>query len=270
MRLVAILALIGAMATPASAQDVISPAEFRDDVIGLLKAARADICVVVVDDWTLHFGTNEAECGNTLNIDNMYREYLGTPSQRAELQSKLAATGLGMLAERDLSDFESRLVVVLRPAEYAVLGDGEPAVHRPFAGDLIALLMLDSATTLSTLDAGTLSDHDLSEDQAFAQARRNLPDRMGDVVVEVIEGITVIGAESGLATGLMWLPDSCDAVSEGRRAHILDRNTYFQVDGRDAVAAGRFAEISAGLIANDAALSRTVLVCESGAWVTSD
>lgn len=267
---IVVAAAIGA-AAPAHAQSIVSAAEFRDEVIALLRAQRPDLCIRIQDEWTLHFGPDESTCANSLAIENMYREYLSAPSRKADFQARLARTGVAMLAgPPDTSNLRSRVVVVLRPLEYANLFEDSTVVHRPFAGDMIAVLMLDSPETLIAMSPEALSEHGLSEQVAFDLAATNLKDRMGDVQVATEMGIEIIEAETGLATGILWLPESCGPQSEGDQALIFDRNGYLRAAGADGDAVRNFRMVAEGMIADNASLSRSIITCRVGSWVAAD
>lgn len=255
---------------PAAAQEVaIAPAQFRDDVAALLRAERPDLCIRVVDEWTLHFGESEEACEHFLAIDNMYREYLSDPGRLEDLQSRLARSGIAIMSGRDMSNFANRLVVVLRPAGYAAFDDRFEVVSRSFAGDLIAVMMLDSELTLSAVNPENLVEHDMSADEGFALAEINLRERMGDVVIESVDGMEVVGAESGLATGLLWLSESCTPQSEGSRALVFDRNTYVMV-GQDDEANTAFDRVAGAIISGGGSLSGTILSCNQGTWMGAE
>ncbi len=268
---IALALALGTAAAPSHAQDVVAPAQFRDEVIDLLRSERADLCVRIADDWTVYFGPDAAACEHVLATENMYREYARDPSRKADLQGRLARMGLAMMAgPPDTSNFRNRLVVVLRPEGYASILENSTAVHRPFAGDMIAVLMLDSPETLAAMGPEALSDHNLSEAEAFELAEANLKDRIGEVRTTTELGIEIVEAESGLATGLLWLPDSCRSESEGDQALVFDRNGYLRVGTDDRAAIQSFRMVAEGSIADNATLSRSVIVCRAGSWVAAD
>ena len=105
-----------------------------------------------------------------------------------------------MTAGVDQSDFDQRLVIQMRGADFVATATkpGEPPIAaRAFTEDLQAVLMLDSAETLSTVSVETLKAQGLSEDEAFQIAIGNTRDRMGAVSSQSYDNMTVLSSENG-------------------------------------------------------------------------
>lgn len=270
MRVSAIAALCFAMLAlaPAWAQKILGPTEFRDRIAQAVSGLSPSVCVRAVDDYTLRFGPSEAECEGFINIDNGYRDYLAAPANLDAIVQRylpIAAQIVnGPVAE---TNERERLVVVLRPRSYEQSVPAGALVARPFLGDLMAVLMLDSPTHLTSITHERLAELSLSDDQAFELAAKNLRTRLGLVDRTQERGIEVIGAVSALISGTLWLGDGCTSNQEERLALLAGREYYFATDGRDADQRNFFLGFARHLIGQGDSISNTVLVCRSGHWI---
>jgi hypothetical protein len=257
-------------AAPARAQRVLGPAEFRDQIGAALHTLGPDLCVRAVDNYTLHFGPSQSECDSFLYIDNGYNEYLSNPGTLAVIVQRYLPIASQLLSgdiAREGGE-RNRIVVVLRNSDYARLC-GVPAdtfVSRPFAGDLIAILMLDSPTHLMNRSPENLAELALSVDEAFTLAAGNLRTRLGPVELAQEQGVDVVGAQSALISGTLWLSESCGPQSEGKLALLAARDYYFSSNGNDTAHRNFFLGFSRRLIATGESLSSTVLICRAGHW----
>ena len=272
-------AIVALGALPAGlAQSLLSPSEFRDEVMAAMTSAGGFECIEAVNEWSVRFGKTPDACEAQLFIDNTYSLYKDSPADREFLIERLAGFAVSNIVrgeEIGTTDRE-RLVVLLRPENYlrgtgTLFEDAPKLVSRPFAGDLFALLMLDSPTALRAVRVEDLSDLGLSQDEAFGLATTNLRNLMGPVerVIDEETGIEIVGAPSALGSGVLWLPEACTAETEPYVVHLWDRDSYIAAKFSDSQALEAFSIMTANMIAAQDTLHNTILYCIDGEWVAA-
>lgn len=257
---------------------LLSPGEFRDRVIAALKQADATIGVEVIDDLALNIKRGEATSGARLTTG--YDEYSQNPATLDSIVAKWVSVFLTSVSNTPVvepADVGEALVVVLRPKAYLAIqasnGQSLSQVWRPFGGDLVQLMMLNSNTMLMVATPDLLKQAGVSEQEAWKLAERNLhglvgPLDMGDLPDN---GPFIVSAQSGLATGTLAAPGMCDATgsryNEGRIMLVVDRNSYIEaLPGADSSVERFWAFAKPHLGAGDF-LSDTPLTCRGGKWV---
>lgn len=260
---------------PAQAETLISRTQLRDAVAQAMQDARPGMCTQAVGENEIRYGVSQEECGMRLFVDNLYFSYRNTPAERAAQVADFVAFAVASLDtphDMPVADLRERLVVVLRPLNYAdglVGADDLPAafVMRPFAGDIGALLMVDYPDHLATAKPEDLEREGLDTDAAFALAADNLRTRMGPVDRETVDGLQIVSAGSALASGLLFLPESCGAGNEGELAYLFDREAYLLAQPGDSRALTALGQVRAGMLADGSALSGVILTCADGEWI---
>lgn len=262
-----ILAALALLLAPAAHAQTLT--QFRDEVAAAIRAERPGGCLLIDGPSTMRLGPSAADCASTLDVGNTYTEVITGRARKDEMIARLARLAITSPATTPVTGDRARLVVVLRPQAYI---DSVPAaaqadiVRRPFAGDLFAVLMLDSADALQTASRASVASMGLDEAGAFALAAENLRARMGPLAREkLLRSIESVDAASALATGGLWLPEACKADTGVRLALVTMRNGYIALDNPDAGARAEFVEVARALIERGA-LSRTPIVCTGGVW----
>jgi|GEM_PF-4019132 len=179
-------------------------------------------------------------------------------------------SALPLNGDIDTSDAANRLVIVLRPIDYLQSipeSHREQMVHRPFQGDLLAMMMLDSPTTLASASLDMLEEEGIDVDDAFILAEANTRRLMGDVYGENYDGIEVLESSNGLITGLPWLPETCRAGGPDIAMMVMDRDFVMKVDfDPNSEPFNRFMDAAAGMIMDGETFSTGVLLCTDGNW----
>lgn len=199
-----------------------------------------------------------------------YIEYLRTPDHLDYVIDRMIATL--KQDEAELAPRPERLVVILRTKDTQVeLGPSKPVgvISRPFAGDLVQILAIDSPAAIQYAGKETLQALGMSEDQAWDRGLANLPERMGRLEVEPMEQIrqlTATSSESGLATSALLLPAACALGTNGKLVLILARHFFVQPRTEDERTIAGFWRLARFELTNPEAYSRTVIACRDGRW----
>ena len=269
--LVPAIAAFAVLAVPAQAGEQLSKAEFRDTLMDVMQANSADyLCLRTLEDGGFRTGLSAQSCDYFNYVDLVYDAYQANPDQLQSILDEEAARLLSiMTAGVDQSDFDQRLVIQMRGADFVATATkpGEPPIAaRAFTEDLQAVLMLDSAETLSTVSVETLKAQGLSEDEAFQIAIGNTRDRMGAVSSQSYDNMTVLSSENGLISGELSLPETCSASSEDAYYFIYDYNGVLKADSDNLVGVSKLLSIARGMSKDDASVTSSVVRCQSGEW----
>ncbi|MAP96191.1 MAG: hypothetical protein CMK07_14690 [Ponticaulis sp.] len=248
-----------------------STTAFRNAVISSMQDQSAsELCVARLTDESFRVGPSMDDCEYHAFVDGAYAEYTDEPERADEIIASLASNYVSVISEGiDESNFEARLVVQLRAESYAHdvdASDDASLVARPFAGDLIAVLMLDSAQTLAAVSASQLADHGITEDQAFEMAKANTRSRMGDVLVDEYRKINFLSSSNGLISGQMWLPETCDGQSADAVYFLYDRNGVMKVGLDNPLGVSNLLSVANGLVIQGEAMTSSVVRCKNGQW----
>ncbi|MAI89188.1 hypothetical protein [Ponticaulis sp.] len=263
----------GLVSLPAAAQadDTLTPIEFRNSVIETMQAlSDEELCFVRLSEESFRSGTSPDNCDFEAHLDAAYRTYVSSPETLDSVIADYAGQYVDLItAGIDYSNFENRLVVQLRSRSYVRnvnLGADSPLVARPFAGDLMAVLMLDSPQTLAAVSEEQLADQDVSADEAFELAVGNTRELMGEVREDEYRRIQFASSSNGLISGQIWLPETCNASSEDAVYFLYDRNGLMSVSMEDALGVSNLLAVANGLVIQGEALTSSVVSCQSGQW----
>ena len=275
IRLVLAVALAATLAAcsprPASAGAEMSPKAFREFFIARLEAAAPGTRVRRLDDETI-LVTLPGRQSDRTHLRMAYIEYLRDPTQAEDVASRVIATL--RQDEAELAANADRLVVILRPPKPIVEhGDADAGelIKRPFAGDLVQVLAIDSAAAIRYAQIEDLRELGLSEDQAWARALANLPARMGALDAGPMEGmeeLIAVGNDSGLAPSALLLPGACDPGEDGLPILVLARHFFVQPADEAGPTIAGFWRLARFEATSPEAFSRKVIACRGGRWAT--
>ena len=245
---------------------------FRDAFAQRAEAAMPGVKIEALDGATLRItwpdGTRE-----NLSMATAYEYYEKDPGRSDELIEGLITTlqegAEGAPIARD------NLVVIVRPvgAKVEIGGDAAIPLSKPFVGDLIQILAVDSETSIRYAGRDDLAKLKLDEAEAWKLGLSNLPLRMGVLEarqLEGVEGLLAVGSESGLGPSALLGPPPCGPGSdrpEGQLALVMARD-FFAVPANDQA---RSLAVFWAMVRHEAtspeAFSRTAITCQGGRWV---
>lgn len=162
-----------------------------------------------------------------------------------------------------------RLVVILRPDSWldVLPADAPRPISFPVASGMSAYLQMDWLEEFTSVSEQTLVDLGVDEHDAFSLALTNLKNRMGPVIREEEQGLQVVMAESGLATGLPLLANSLEFETSRTIAILLTGpDRYISADTSDSMAFELLMNICYGMLADGEAFTDTILFRENGNW----
>lgn len=270
-----ILALICAVTLAGCAAAAPAPGSreaFRDAFAQRVEKAMPGVKVKTLDAATLRItwpdGTHEK-----LSIATAYEYYEKDPERSGEIMDSLVA----ILQEGAEGEPASRgnLVVVVRPAGAQVeIGGGQAiSLSRPFVGDMIQILAVDSETSIRYAGRDDLTKLKLSEAEAWRIGVSNLSVRMGKleaIPLEGVEGLLAVGSESGLGPSALLGPPPCGPGSEhpeGQLVLVMARD-FFAIPANDQPASlAVFWAMARHEAASPEAFSRTAITCKGGRWI---
>lgn len=278
-RLLVVLAAFVVSAAPAFAKDPLSLSAFREHLLDELREAYPETNFIQEDEYQVRYESQalsedgEPEFNGYIFLESQYQIHLNAPDTLSEQIANFVTTFGRSLEAEDLSDFETRLVALLRPNDYisGLPADlGAPAfVIRPFVADLTTVLMLDSPTTVAAVTYDQLKEFGLTEDEAFELAAQNFDRLAGEVETEVVQGMTAIWTSNSLGAGLPLRPGACTAESSDFGFWLMDRETIVTVPvGEDAPPEGMLTLMTViqGSVLEGTAMSAFMIVCFEGEW----
>ena len=245
---------------------------FRDAFAQRAENAMPGVKVKALDGATLRItwpdGTHDK-----LSIATAYEYYEKDPERSEEIMDSLVA----ILQEGAEGEPASRdnLVIVVRPAGAQVeIGGGQAiSLRRPFVGDLIQILAVDSETSIRYAGRDDLVKLKLSEAEAWKLGLSNLSVRMGELEARPlrgVEGLLGVGSESGLGPSALLGPPPCGPGSErpeGQLVLVMARD-FFAVPANDQPASlAIFWAMARHEAASPEAFSRTAITCKGGRWI---
>jgi hypothetical protein len=262
---------------PASAQQLLSPSEFRDAAIAMIRAADPRAEVEVRDELGVNVRRPyDAEMPEFfVNFDNAYLEYQNNPAALAAILQRWARVATGpaersQMAERIVSVVRARAMVdsANRVAAGAREGSDQPPsplIWRPFAGDLVEIIAFDGADTIQYATEEALADIGVTPERAWEMAPGNLPARLGELEIGGVEGgdrLAYVTGGNGLAPST--LTNICVRSTTAMLFLLVDRNGYVVAERGDSVAMGQFRDLLDELRRSGDALSLTPLGCQQG------
>lgn len=269
-----ICAVMLAACGPAQASPEMSREGFRDTFAARAEAAMPGIKAEVLDAATLKItwpdGTHDR-----LSVATAYEYYEKDPQRSDELMDILLASIRE--AREEIPASRDNLVIIIRPAGAKVELRGDRvdvvSITKPFAGDLIQILAVDSETSIRYVSRDDLTKLKLSEAQAWRLGLSNLSVRMGELEarpMERVDGLLGVGSESGLGPSALLGPPPCGPGSdrpEGQLALVMARD-FFAVPANDQAASlAVFWAMARHEATSPEAFSRTAITCQGGRWV---
>ena len=245
---------------------------FRDAFAQRAEAAMPGVKIEALDGATLRITWPDG-ARESLSMATAYEYYEKDPGRSDELIDGLIATlqegAEGAPISRD------NLVIIIRPlgAKVEIGGGAAIPFSKPFVGDLIQILAVDSETSIRYAGRDDLAKLRLDEAEAWRLGLSNLSARMGELEarpLEGIEGLLAVGSESGLGPSALLGPPPCGPGSDrpdGQLALVMARD-YFAVPANDEEAAlAVFWAMARHEAASPEAFSRTAITCQGGRWI---
>lgn len=270
-----VVALICAVTLAACAPAEAAPGSretFRDAFAQRAEEAMPGVKVQALDGATLRITWPDGTRKN-LSMTTSYEYYEKDPERSEEIIEGLIATlqeeAEGTPASRD------NLVIIVRPVGAKVeLGAGQAIpLSRPFVGDMIQILAVDSETSIRYAGRDDLVMLKLSEADAWKLGLSNLSVRMGKleaIPLEGVDGLLGVGSESGLGPSALLGKPPCGPGSqrpEGQLALVLARD-FFAIPANDQPASlAVFWAMARHEAASPEAFSRTAITCKGGRWI---
>ncbi len=251
----------------ASAETLMGPDAFRDVLLKqFTHDAGAQACVSKIENSGLKAGLTKEKCDYQVYTETAYIRYLSSPTDLQTIIGEESARLISIMEEgRDTSGMRDRLVVQLRPKSF-VSASEKPLVAHRFAGDMYAVLMLDSPQTLTAVSAEELQKLSVGEDEAFLIAAANTRTRMGKVQADEYGPVTRLYSENGLISGQVWLPETCGSAATPTAYFLYDYNGVLQTDGENLMGLSKLISYARNMVGKGTSLSGTVVRCSAGQW----
>lgn len=282
MRIFLTVLALTLFASCSSEAQTLSKEAYRDLIAGSIEKAHPELNAVAQGELALDIvlARQQDATPSRMFLDTGYSEYLAAPEQLGSIVAKWTAT-VAVISDdtAPTADVRSQIVSLVRPRGYldvqkqtGAQAAAQPDVMwRPFGGDMIAVLMVNSATTLRSLSREEVTALGMSADEAWAIAAINLKAEMGALNIGDMngDGPVTYSAESGLATGLLLTPDACTPQGgsfKGQVILVLDRNAFIATLPKDSISVKRFWAFAKPFLGTRRLASDTPLTCVSGAW----
>ncbi|HYD86110.1 MAG TPA: hypothetical protein VEA80_01415 [Vitreimonas sp.] len=283
--LIIALALALAAAPAAFAQALLTPAQFRDAAIEMLRRIDPQAEIAVRDELSINVRREtEAELPEFyMNFDQAYAEYRANPASRDRILERWVRFAISPPGDARSAD---RVVALVRPRamveqleaesrrERAANGhEPDGPIWRPFDGDLVEVLVFDSEEAVQYAMTSSLAEIGLTPDQAWALTDANTRARIGTLEGGAVGGsdrLIYITGGNGLAPSSLLNGGVCSNGAERFAFLVVERNGYVSGDRDDPVALRQFREMLSYLRANGGAMSVTPLGCLDGRVVEID
>ncbi len=227
-----------------------------------------DACVKLETSTSLLFGSADEGCRNRLETTALYAVYASDPN--------VIDLKLGKIARQIAADLKSieqpltaqQLVSVLRGANsvQAYLSGEKNAVIRPFAGDIVEVLMIDRGDRLLFATEADLAALQLDAPTAFETGRAQLKSHLGQIAGQTMHQVSLQSSSAGLGSGIPLLSGACSANTTNAYWYVFDRNLVMKADETNAIAVANLLRLVNQARADKTAYSETVLLCQSGRW----
>lgn len=234
------------------------------------------MCVERRDAETLWIGKDRDHCDEAeISTGYAYAQYQAdpeSPQTYVDGLADLATSTINGPTGRSRSLDRLSLVVAIRPDAYIQLARSNDDVGgflwRPFAGDLVAILMQDSPEEMRSVRPEDLDALGLTEKDAWSLALENIRAKIGPLQRSTADdGVALINADSGLATSLLWLPENCRQDGPGFDVLVVARDAYFVADHSSPAAIQGLENYARRLSqSGEEMYSRAVLSCTGGKW----
>lgn len=270
--------LLCLVAQPARAQQLLSPREFGDAAIALIRHNAPQAQIERRDDLGIyvHGGTEDGEY--VMNLDNAYREYQTNPAALTDILdrwARVAAQG------PEHAQMRERVVTVLRPRSMIDQFEAESGamrrsnnlppsalVWRPFAGDLVEVVVFDGAESIQYAMVESLQQIDITPETAWVIAPDNLPARLGELEVQGVGGtqhLIYVTGGNGLALSPLADREFCGTVQGPNFIFLLvDRNGYIAADRTRSAAVTEFRTLYEQIMREGGSMSSTPIACQGG------
>lgn len=267
----AMAAWLGA-AGPALA-GVMSQAEFRLEIRDAIIRLDPKAKIKLVDDDTLTVRPRGAKAGSesSVFVGSAYERYQNSPDKLEEIVGQMARAALTATTVPDVTP--ESLVVLLRPIDYVerVRSEKVGPLIRPFAGDFIEVVAIDTGDTFRTEGADMLTPLFPDEAAAWDRARANTLAKMGRLKVDSLEpGVWTITNDTSLALEFVNQPQTWAAhgvVLEGDPVVVFSqRNLLLLADGGDKDRVERVAMFVDQLAGDPEIMSTTMFTRHNGVW----
>jgi len=244
---------------------------FRERVAATVLAAHPAASIERAGDQTLFVTLEHAEEEpTTLNCARIHGLYCQAPEELDRLVAQLAGA---VEAQSEVATIVA-LRVLIRPDTYLMaLGhEDDTQLSRPLAGDLYALVAIDSPNAVSFPVASKLrADLGLDDAAIWAHAVENTRSKLPHLELPPPREVCVIICEEGEATGLLALESDWRRLDEETDDGILvlpaEKNVLCMISGFDAEAMPALREIIDIAKASPDHLSSTPLTRRDGRWI---
>jgi hypothetical protein len=262
----------------AAAQQLLTPREFTDAAVALIQHLAPNAQIERRDDLSINV-RGAADGGEyTMNFDNGYREYLANPASLTDVLdrwTRMAALG------PEHAQMRERVITVLRPrsmidefeAQSAAIRrtNGLPPsalVWRPFAGDLVEVVVFDGAESIQYALVESLQELDITPEIAWTIAPGNLPARLGEMEVLGVGGtqnLIYVTGGNGLAPSPLADAAFCTTEQGANFVFlIVDRNGYIAADRTKSAAVTEFRALHEQIMRDGGSMSSTPIACQGG------
>lgn len=247
---------------------------FRDAFAARAETAMPGLKAKALDAATLGITWPDGTY-DRLSIATAYEYYEKDPRRSDELMDILL--GSIRVGNEEMPASRDNLVVIVRPAGAKIeLGGSRVravAITKPFVGDLIQILAVDTETAIRYSSRDDLAKLKLSEAEAWTLGLSNLSVRMGELEARPLEGVPGllgVGSESGLGPSALLGPPPCGPgtdMPEGQLALVMARD-FFAIPANDQEAAlAVFWAMARHEARSPEAFSRTAITCQGGRWI---
>lgn len=246
---------------------LLTETEFRDRVISKIKDADDNKCFKLLEPSYFTMSDKGEGCEDQfISTFNTYNNYSASPEDLDFFVDRFVKVAVFAEEQEDADIVKSQLAVILRHKDYLEaiqLGveQGQTFYHKPYAGDLLAILAVNYPESLAMASSDQLEHLNLNEEQLWKAAEHNLKTIYNDMIIELIDGVSVYDAESGLATGHLW-NRTCDETDYF--AFVVDRNVYLFAEASNEKGLQTLLQAAAGMVFEQSALSDNVVSCEVG------
>lgn len=273
------IALSVCVSLPAAAQSLLSPSEFRDAAMAMIRAVDPQAELEVRDDLalTIRRPHNAEQPEFQFNLDYAYRQYQADPGALTDVLDHWVRFATQPLEQSRMAE---RVVAVLRPASMVddfnrasaqVRAESGlapmPLLSRAVAGDLVQVLVFDGAETIQYANEEALSEVGLTPDAAWAIAPTNLPARLGELELLGIGGadrLVVITGGNGLAPSTLLQPDTCTGGLASFVFLLVDRNAVVAGERADELAMLQLKALLEEVRRDPQPMSTTPITCHQG------
>lgn len=153
-------------------------------------------------------------------------------------------------------------------------GERTTYLWRPFAGDLVEVLVLVGEGTVEYASLERLRAQRISAEEAWRLAPLNIAARVGELTIAPLQPnspVRIASAGSGLATSVLTGGGRCmERGPAAVVALVIDRGEFIFVDPGAADAETRFFAAARAIIADGLSSSATPIRCVNGVWVAAD